>query len=70
MKEKDIMFEERYIDDAKLVVVSFGFCARIVKTAFSFARENGIKVGLIRPITLFPFPEKILKDASKRTKNL
>jgi 2-oxoglutarate ferredoxin oxidoreductase subunit alpha len=65
MEEEDVMYEERYLDDAKLIIVSFGSASRVVKTAISYAREKNLKVGLIRPITLFPFPKKVLNDVSK-----
>lgn len=68
MKEEDVMYEEKYLDDAELTLVSFGSCSRIVKTALSYAREKNMKVGLIRPITLFPFPEKIIRESSKKCK--
>lgn len=58
LKEKEIRWEEFRTDDAELVVAAFGSCARIAKTAIMLAREEGLKVGLLRPITLFPFPEQ------------
>ncbi len=68
MKENEVRFEDHLTDDAELVVVGFGSAARIAKTAVTRAREQGKKVGLLRPITLCPFPEdKIaeLADAGK-----
>lgn len=65
MKEEDVLYEEKYLNDAELILVSFGSCSRIVKTALEYAREKRMRVGLIRPITLFPYPEKIIKDASR-----
>ncbi|MEW5820854.1 MAG: 3-methyl-2-oxobutanoate dehydrogenase subunit beta, partial [Cyanobacteriota bacterium] len=53
-------------DDADLVITSFGSCARIVKSAIKEARNQGMKVGLMRPITLWPFPRKIMHDISER----
>lgn len=50
------------LDDAEIVVVAFGASARIARTAVVKAREEGIKAGLFRPITLWPFPEKALKE--------
>jgi 2-oxoglutarate ferredoxin oxidoreductase subunit alpha len=55
-------------DDAKLVVVAFGSIARIVKTAVRALRARGLKVGLFRPITLFPFPEHDLRELAKAGK--
>jgi len=62
IEEKETRWEEFMLDDARLVVVAFGTAARIVKTAIKWAREKGLKVGLLRPITLYPFPFKILGD--------
>jgi len=54
--------EEFMTDDAELVAVAFGSTGRIVKSAVRKLRASGIKVGLFRPITLFPFPEQALRD--------
>ena len=58
LKERECRCEEFEISDASLVVTGFGSAARIAKTAVMMARDEGLKVGLLRPITLFPFPEK------------
>ena len=55
-------------EDADYIIDAFGIVARIAKNAIKEARENGIKVGLIRPITLFPFPEKALAAAAEKAK--
>jgi 2-oxoglutarate ferredoxin oxidoreductase subunit alpha len=68
LKEKEVLFETREVDGAQMVVVAFGSMARIVKTALSMAREAGLKVGLFRPITLFPFPEETLNSISRSIK--
>jgi 2-oxoglutarate ferredoxin oxidoreductase subunit alpha len=68
IKAKEVRFEEYRMEDAELVVVGFGSPARIAKTAIDQAREQGKKAGLLRPISLFPFPEKRmaeLADAGK-----
>ncbi|MBF0102420.1 MAG: 3-methyl-2-oxobutanoate dehydrogenase subunit VorB [Desulfobacterales bacterium] len=62
---KEILYETQWMDDAKLVVVAFGSVARIIKTSVSMAREQGMAVGLFRPITLYPFPYKQLLDISE-----
>ncbi len=66
MKQEIVMYEERDTEDAELIVVAYGTAARISKTALREARKEGLRVGLIRPITLFPFPEKILEKISER----
>ena len=54
------MCEEYLMDDAEICVVAFGIAARVSKNAVNEARKQGIKVGMIRPITLWPFPERPL----------
>ncbi|MDY6847911.1 MAG: 3-methyl-2-oxobutanoate dehydrogenase subunit VorB [Thermodesulfobacteriota bacterium] len=56
MQRDEVRFEAVALEDAELVVTAFGVTARIAKTALRMAREAGMKVGMIRPITLFPFP--------------
>jgi 2-oxoglutarate ferredoxin oxidoreductase subunit alpha len=56
------------VEDAKLIVTAFGIAARIAKGAISQARASGMKVGLFRPITLYPFPQEQLKDLAKNTR--
>jgi 2-oxoglutarate ferredoxin oxidoreductase subunit alpha len=67
MAEHEVMYETVLTEDAEIVVVAFGTSARIAKTAVNLARAEGIKAGLIRPITLFPFPEKIIANIAERT---
>jgi 2-oxoglutarate ferredoxin oxidoreductase subunit alpha len=68
MKKEEIRFETLFTEDSKLIVAAFGSMARVSKTSVELAREEGMKVGLLRPITLFPFPEKALYDLSQRVK--
>ncbi|HYQ48276.1 MAG TPA: transketolase C-terminal domain-containing protein, partial [Thermodesulfovibrionales bacterium] len=58
MKRHEVMFDEYETKDARLIVVAFGVGARITLSAVKELRKEGSKVGLFRPITLFPFPEK------------
>lgn len=67
--EQDVMYEEYMLDDAKLVVTAFGSVARIIKSSIRMAREEGLLAGLLRPITLFPFPKKALLKVSERVKD-
>jgi 2-oxoglutarate ferredoxin oxidoreductase subunit alpha len=53
--------EEYLVDDADIVIVAFGASSRIAHSAVDMARKQGIKAGLIRPITLWPFPEKTIR---------
>ena len=59
-------FRELLLEDAELAVVAFGTAGRIAQSAINAAREEGIKVGLLRPISLFPFPyERVRKLADE-----
>lgn len=70
LKEKESRWEEYETGDADLVVTGFGTAARIAKTAVMMAREEGLKVGLLRPITLFPFPEKAFAAVTRNCKKV
>jgi 2-oxoglutarate/2-oxoacid ferredoxin oxidoreductase subunit alpha len=70
LKEKECRWETFETADAELVISAFGITARIAKTSVTMAREKGLKVGLIRPITLFPFPEKAFAEVTKSCKRL
>ena len=65
--KNETTYEEYLLDDAKLVLTAFGTVGRIAKAAVNKAREAGMKVGLFRPVTLFPFPEKELHEVAKNT---
>lgn len=66
VKKNEVRFEEINTEDAEYLMVAYGLCARICHKAVNIAREKGIKVGLLRPITLFPFPtEKLYSLADK-----
>jgi 2-oxoglutarate ferredoxin oxidoreductase subunit alpha len=68
MKREEVSFEDFLTEDAKLIVAAFGSMARVSKTSVELARKEGMKVGLLRPITLFPFPDKAFDDLSRRVK--
>ncbi len=68
VKENEQMAESYLMDDAEYCVVAFGIAARVSQNAVDAARAKGIKVGMIRPITLWPFPEKVLKAATEKCK--
>ena len=68
VKENEQLAEEYKADDADIVVAAFGISARIAKNAVDDARALGIKAGLIRPITLWPFPDKAFKKAAEHAK--
>jgi 2-oxoglutarate/2-oxoacid ferredoxin oxidoreductase subunit alpha len=70
LKEKEALWEDFETADAALIVTGFGSAARIAKTAVMMAREEGLKVGLLRPITLFPFPAKAFASISSRCRKI
>jgi 2-oxoglutarate ferredoxin oxidoreductase subunit alpha len=69
ISKDEIRYEAYALDDAKMAVVAFGTAARIAKGAIKRAREQGLKVGLLRPISLWPFPSKVIKDFSKKARH-
>ncbi|MFH1623886.1 MAG: 3-methyl-2-oxobutanoate dehydrogenase subunit VorB [Pseudomonadota bacterium] len=66
IKENEVRYETYQLEDAELVLVAFGYVARVCQEALLRAREKGLKVGLIRPITLWPFPEKIIREKARK----
>ena len=68
VEENEPMWEEYMMEDAELCVMAFGIASRVAKNAIVAARAEGIKVGLIRPITLWPFPKKALEAAADKVK--
>jgi 2-oxoisovalerate ferredoxin oxidoreductase alpha subunit len=66
IKENEVEFEEYQMEDADIIIVSYGISSRIARSAVEKAREIGIKAGLFRPKTLFPFPEDALKKLAER----
>ena len=64
--KKELPEAEEYLtDDAELVIAAYGASARVCKSAINAARAKGLKVGLVRPITLWPFPEKVFQKVAK-----
>lgn len=68
LADKECRWEELQTDGASLIVTAFGSTARIARTAVSMARQAGLKVGLMRPISLFPFPQGAYRDLSLQCK--
>lgn len=68
MEENEVRYQAEMLDDAEYVLVAYGTTARIARSAMRKAREMGVKVGLIRPITLWPFPTQAIADAAKTAK--
>ena len=70
IEENECMWEEYLMDDAEICIAAFGIAARVSKNAINEARKQGIKVGLIRPITLWPFPAEPFKKAGDKVKQI
>ena len=68
VEKNEAMCEEYLTDDAEIVLVAFGIAARVSKNAVNAARKLGIKAGLLRPITLWPFPKDSFKKTMKTAK--
>ncbi len=68
MKERELLYEEEETGDAEIILIAYGTSARIAKAALSQVRAEGIRAGIIRPITLWPFPEEVIAKASSRIK--
>ena len=69
IEENEALYEEYMMDDAEICVCAFGIAARVAKNAIVKAREEGIKAGLIRPITLWPFPKDPFVKAADKVKS-
>lgn len=70
IRQTEVRYETQQTDDADYLIVSFGSAARIAEKAIEIAREEGIRVGLFRPITLWPFPSKQIAEAARGKKGV
>lgn len=70
IRENEVRYETKFMDDADYMIVAFGSAARIAEKAIEMARKKSIKVGLLRPITLWPFPSKEIEAAAKNVKGI
>ncbi|MDL2283117.1 3-methyl-2-oxobutanoate dehydrogenase subunit VorB [Odoribacter sp. OttesenSCG-928-G04] len=68
IEEKEVRFEKIQCDDAEYIFVAYGSSARICQKSIELARKAGIKVGLLRPITLYPFPTKAIAELATKVK--
>jgi len=68
IEENEVLYEEYMMDDADICIVSYGITARVSRNAITEARKKGIKVGMIRPITVWPFPTKAIRAAADKVK--
>lgn len=70
IEKKEVLFEEFDCEDADYIIVAFGISARICQKAVEIARQKGIKAGMLRPITLYPFPTEALKKYAEKVKGM
>ena len=68
--EKEVRYETMQCEDADVLIVAFGSAARLTQKAIEIARAEGIKVGMLRPITLWPFPSKAIAEMAKSKKGV
>jgi len=69
IQRNEVRYETLNLDDASLVIVAYGSASRSALTAMKMARQEGLPVGLLRPITLYPFPSQFLSKLARRVDN-
>jgi 2-oxoglutarate ferredoxin oxidoreductase subunit alpha len=70
IRETEVRYEEFQVEDAEWLIVAYGTSARVSQKAVQIARAEGIKVGLLRPITLYPFPSKRINEIADKVKKI
>jgi 2-oxoglutarate ferredoxin oxidoreductase subunit alpha len=70
IREKEVRYEEFQCEDAEYLMLAYGTSARVCQKSVQIAREHGIKAGLLRPITLFPFPTKRINELADKVKGM
>jgi 2-oxoglutarate ferredoxin oxidoreductase subunit alpha len=70
IEANEVRFEDYYLDGAEIVIVAYGSCARIAKSSVTLGHSQGIKIGLLRPITLWPFPTKVINQIASKVENI
>ena len=70
IEENEVIYDTQNMDDADYMIVAYGTASRICKKAIRMLRAEGIKVGLFRPVTLWPFPKKEIAEAAKKVKKI
>lgn len=70
IEANEVRYKEFYTDDCDYLMVAFGSVARICQKAMEDAREQGVKVGLLRPVTLWPFPYDAIREAARNAKGI
>ncbi|MBL1211972.1 MAG: 3-methyl-2-oxobutanoate dehydrogenase subunit VorB [Ignavibacteriae bacterium] len=70
MRKNEVRYETVNCDDADYIIVAYGLVARICQKSAQLARDKGLKVGVIRPITLFPYPEEVINNYADKVKGM
>lgn len=70
IEKNEVIVEKHNCEDADYIIVAFGLCARICQKTMEMAREKGLKVGVLRPITLWPFPTEDIKALANQCKGM
>ncbi len=70
IEKTEVFYEEFSCDDAEYLIIAFGTTARVCQKAVEMARTEGIKAGLLRPITLFPYPSRIIRELAEKIKGI
>jgi 2-oxoglutarate ferredoxin oxidoreductase subunit alpha len=70
IEKNEVLYHEYQLDDAEILVIGFGTAGRVASSAIREAREEGIKAGLLRPITLAPFPQERLIELTKQVRRI
>jgi len=70
IEQNEVLFEEFQCEDAEYLIVAFGTSARVCQSTVELARAEGLKVGLLRPITLYPFPTEIISKYANQVKGI
>jgi 2-oxoglutarate ferredoxin oxidoreductase subunit alpha len=68
--EREVRHASEHLDDAELVVVAYGTAARVARTAIARARADGLRAGLLRPISLWPFPAEAVREVARRARGI
>jgi pyruvate/2-oxoacid:ferredoxin oxidoreductase alpha subunit len=70
IEKNELLYEEFMLDDADYVLTGFGIVSRVLRTAVEILREENVKIGMLRPITLFPFPKKVINNLTQNIKSI
>ena len=70
IRDKEVRYEEYMTEDAEYLIVAFGSASRIVQKTIELCRNEGMRIGMLRPITLWPFPTKAISDLAAKVKGI